>query len=368
LIADKHIIYMQRALELAACGRTSPNPKVGAVVVRQGRVVGEGYHSRAGFPHAEVEALRRAGNKARSADLYVNLEPCCHFGRTPPCTEAIIQAGIKRVFVGMTDPNPQVSGKGLRALKAKGITLVSGVLKQECLKLNESFIKVMQTGMPFVIMKTAMSLDGKIATRSGDSRWISGELSRNYVHKIRNDVDAIMVGTETVLKDNPRLTCRLENDLVRHPIRIILDRRNRIPLTANVFKNSRSQKVIYVTGSNISAVRQKALLARKVEVLTLKTGTTGFHMKPLLKELANKEINSMLVEGGAELNASILKAGGVDRILLFISPKLIGGSKAPGFLGGQGVMTVAGAMKLENIEVTKMGEDLMVEANICSAE
>ena len=368
LIEDKHIQTMRRALELAARGRTSPNPMVGAVVVNQGKVVGEGYHSRAGYPHAEVEALRQAGNKARSADLYVNLEPCCHFGRTPPCTDAIIQAGIKRVFVGMKDPNKQVSGKGLRALKAQGIVIVSGILKKECMKLNESFVKVMQTGMPFVIMKTAMSLDGKIATRSGDARWISGELARKHVHKIRNYVDAILVGTETVLKDNPRLTCRLATGSVEHPIRIILDRRNRIPLTANVFKNSRSQPVIYVTGSDISPARQKALVARKVEILNGKFGKNGFHIKPLLKELANRDMNSILVEGGAELNASVLKSGVVDRVVAFISPILIGGGKAPGFLGGQGVMKVNDAIKLKDIEVTKIGEDLMVEAIPCSAE
>ena len=368
LIEDKHIQTMRRALELAARGRTSPNPMVGAVVVKQGKVVGEGYHSRAGYPHAEVEALRQAGNKARSADLYVNLEPCCHFGRTPPCTDAIIQAGIKRVFVGMKDPNKQVSGKGLRALKAQGIVIVSGILKKECMKLNESFVKVMQTGMPFVIMKTAMSLDGKIATRSGDARWISGELARKHVHKIRNYVDAILVGTETVLKDNPRLTCRLATGSVEHPIRIILDRRNRIPLTANVFKNSRSQPVIYVTGPDISSARQKALVARKVEILNGKFGKNGFHIKPLLKELANRDMNSILVEGGAELNASVLKAGVVDRVVAFISPILIGGGKAPGFLGGQGVMKVNNAIKLKDLEVTKIGEDLMVEAIPCSAE
>jgi diaminohydroxyphosphoribosylaminopyrimidine deaminase / 5-amino-6-(5-phosphoribosylamino)uracil reductase len=370
LVEDKHIQYMRRALELAqkARGRTSPNPMVGAVVVRRGKVVGQGYHSRAGHPHAEIEALKRAGNEARSADLYVNLEPCCHFGRTPPCTDAIIQAGIKRVIVGMKDPNLLVSGKGLRALKARGIIIVPGVLKEECTKLNESFIKVNKTGMPFVILKTAMSLDGKIATRSNDSRWISGESARKHVHKIRNQVDAIMVGTETVLKDNPHLTCRLGTRSVRHPVRIILDRKNRIPLTANVFKNSRSQAVIYVTGLDISSVRRKALEARKVEIVNGKSGKNGFHIKALLKELANREMNSILIEGGAELNASAFKAGVVDRVVAFISPILIGGSKAPGFLGGQGVMKVNDAIKLKNIEVTKFDKDLMVEATPCSVE
>ena len=367
---DKHIHYMSRALELAqkARGRTSPNPMVGAVVVRRGKIVGEGYNSRAGNPHAEVEALTRAGKDARSADLYVNLEPCCHFGRTPPCTDAIIQAGIKRVFVGMKDPNTRVKGKGLRTLKAHGITVQSGVLKNECMKLNEAFVKVIKKGMPFVILKTAMSLDGKIATRSKDSRWISGELARKHVHKIRNYVDAILVGTETVLKDNPRLTCRLETGPVKHPVRIILDRRNRIPLTANVFKNSRSQPVIYVTGPDITPARRKSLENRKVEILKGKSGKNGFHIKALLKELANREMNSILIEGGADLNASVIKAGVVDRLVAFISPILIGGAKAPGFLAGQGVMKVNDAIKLKNFEVIKLGEDLMVEATLCSVE
>ncbi len=361
---------MRRALALAqkARGRTSPNPMVGAVVVRRGKIVGEGYHSRAGHPHAEIEALRRAGDEARSADLYVNLEPCCHFGRTPPCTDAIIQAKIKRVFVGMKDPDSQVNGKGLRLLKAKGIVIVLGVLKEESLKLNESFIKVMKTGMPFVVLKTAMSLDGKIATRSGDSRWITGKLARNHVHNIRSQVDAIMVGTETILKDNPRLTCRLGTDTVKHPVRIILDRRNRIPLTAKVFRNSRSQQIIYVTGSDISSRRLKALIDRKVEILNGKYSKRGFHIKPLLKELANRDMNSILIEGGAELNASVVKADVVDRIVAFISPVLIGGTHAPGFLGGQGVMKMDGAINLKDIAVTKIGEDLMVEATPCLAE
>jgi diaminohydroxyphosphoribosylaminopyrimidine deaminase / 5-amino-6-(5-phosphoribosylamino)uracil reductase len=367
---DKHIQYMRRTIVLArkAFGRTSPNPMVGAVVVKGGKVVGEGYHLRAGQPHAEIEALSRAGLNARSADLYVNLEPCCHFGRTPPCTKAIIEAGIKRVFVGMKDPNKQVSGKGLRSLKKHCIEIVSDVLKEECSKLNEPFIKVMKTGMPFVILKTAMSLDGKIATRSGDSRWITGKLARNHVHKIRNQVDAILVGTETVLKDDPRLTCRLKTANVKHPVRIILDRRNRIPLTAKVFKNSRSQRVIYVTGPDISSRRLKTLVGKKVEVLKGKILKSGFDIKHLLKELANMDMNSILIEGGSGINASFVKAGVVDRVVAFISPILIGGIQAPSFLGGQGVMKVKGAIDLKDINVTKVGDDLMVEAIPCSVE
>jgi diaminohydroxyphosphoribosylaminopyrimidine deaminase/5-amino-6-(5-phosphoribosylamino)uracil reductase len=370
LIEDKYIQYMRRAIVLArkALGRTSPNPMVGAVVVKGGEVVGEGYHARAGQPHAEIEALSRAGHYARSADLYVTLEPCCYFGRTPPCTEAIIEAGIKRVFVGMKDPNKQVSGKGLRSLKKHGIVIVPDVLKEECVKLNKPFIKMMETGIPFVTLKTAMSLDGKIATRSGDSRWITGKLARNHVHTIRNQVDAILVGTETVLKDDPRLTCRLNTGDVKHPVRIILDRRNRIPLTAKVFKNSRSQKVVYVTGPDISSRRLKTLVSNKVVVLNGKILKSEFDIKYLLKELGSMDMNSILIEGGAVLNSSVVKAGVVDRVVAFISPILIGGAQSPGFVGGQGVLKVKGAMKLKDINVTKIGEDLMVEATPCSVE
>jgi len=213
-----------------------------------------------------------------------------------------------------------------------------------------------------------MSLDGKIATRSGDSRWITGKLARNHVHKIRNQVDAILVGTETVLKDDPRLTCRLKAADVKHPIRIILDRKNRIPLTAKVFKNSRSQKVVYVTGPDISSRRLKTLVSKKVVVLNGKILKSEFDIKHLLKELGSMDMNSILIEGGADLNSSVVKAGVVDRVVAFISPILIGGAQAPGFVGGQGVLKVKGAMKLKDINVTKIGEDLMVEATPCSVE
>ena len=370
LIADRHIQFMHRALELAekARGKTSPNPLVGAVVVRGGKVVGEGFHTRAGKPHAEIEALKKAGLKARTADLYINLEPCCYFGRTPPCTEAIIQAGIKRVFVGMKDPNPKVSGKGFRFLRAKGISVVSNILKDECLKLNESFLKVMKTGMPYVILKSAMSLDGKIAANSGDSKWISGKLARRHVHNIRSYVDAIVVGTETVIKDNPDLTCRLGNKSIKNPVRIILDRRNRIPLSVNVFKNGLSQRIICVAGSDVSKARQKSLAQKGIEVLKSPSGKNGFKIKPLLQKLARKEINSILLEGGSELSASFLKANAVDRVIIFLSPILLGGSQAVGLIGGKGVMKVDQGIRLENFEVSKLGEDLMVEGTICLAE
>jgi len=359
---------MLRALELARKGKTTPNPMVGAVLVKNNRIIAEGFHSRAGGPHAEVVALKKAGSKARGADLYVNLEPCCHMGRTPPCTDAIIQSGVSRVFAGMKDPNKLVQGKGIRILKAAGIKVSVGMMKTDCEKLNEVFVKVMKTGMPFVTVKTAMSLDGKIATRGGDSQWISGVESRDFVHELRNQNDAILVGTNTILKDNPQLTCRLKKKRGRHPARIILDRRNRIPLTAKVFANSKTQQVIYVSGPNLSTKREKLLTAKNIEILKVKMLKSGFGLKQLMKLLAQKDLNSILIEGGGEINSSAFAAGIVDRIFAFISPILVGGQQAPSPIGGKGVAKITQAMRLKNMKVIQIGEDLMVEAEPCSAE
>ena len=359
---------MLRALELARKGKTTPNPMVGAVLVKNNRIIAEGFHSRAGGPHAEVVALRKAGSKARGADLYVNLEPCCHMGRTSPCTDAIIKSGVSRVFAGMKDPNKLVQGKGIRILKAAGIKVSAGMMKNDCEKLNEVFVKVMKTGVPFVTVKTAMSLDGKIATREGDSQWISGEESRDFVHELRNRNDAILVGTNTILKDNPQLTCRLKKKQGSHPARIILDQRNRIPLTAKVFTNSKTQRVVYVSGSKLSSKREKLLTTKNIEVLKVKTLKSGFDLKQLMKLLAQKDLNSILIEGGGEINSSAFAAGIVDRVFAFISPILVGGQQAPTPIGGKGVDKIAKAINLKNMKVVQIGEDLMVEAEPCSAE
>ena len=359
---------MLRALALARKGKTSPNPMVGAVLVKNNHIIAEGFHSRAGGPHAEVVALRKAGSNARGADLYVNLEPCCHIGRTPPCTDAIIQSGVTRVFAGMKDPNKLVKGKGIRILKAAGIKVSAGLMKKDCEKLNEVFVKVMKTGMPFVTVKTAMSLDGKIATREGDSQWISGVKSRDFVHELRNQNDAILVGTNTILKDNPQLTCRLKKKRGRHPARIILDRRNRIPLTAKVFANSKAHRVVYVSGSKLPTKREQLLKTKNIEVLKVKTLKSGFDLKQLMKLLAQKELNSILIEGGSEINSSALEAGIVDRVFAFISPILVGGQQAPSPIGGDGVAKITKAIRLDNMKVIPIGDDLMVEAEICSAE
>ncbi len=358
---------MFRALELARKGKTSPNPKVGAVLVKKDRIIAEGFHPYAGGPHAEIVALRKAGNKARGADLYVNLEPCCHMGRTPPCTDAIIRSGISRVFAGMKDPNKLVQGKGIRALKAAGIKVSVGMMKKDCEKLNKVFVKVMKTGLPFVTVKTAMSLDGKIATRKGDSQWISGVKSRNFVHELRNQNDAILVGTNTILQDNPQLTCRLKRKGNTHPARIILDRKNRIPLKAKVFANGKAQRVVYVSGPGLSIKREKALAGKNIEILKGKIGKSGFDLKYLMKWLVQNDLTSILIEGGSEINSSAFSAGIVDKVFAFISPILVGGQQAPGPIGGGGVEKIAKAMSLKNMKVSQLGEDLMVEAEPCSA-
>ena len=360
--------HMRRAIELAKRGNTAPNPMVGAVLVKADKTIAEGFHSHAGGPHAEVVALRKAGKKAKGADLYVNLEPCCHQGRTPPCTDAIIKSGVSKVYIGMKDPNKLVNGKGIRRLKAAGIKVSVGLWKEDCEKLNEGFVKVMKTGLPLVTMKTAISLDGKIATRMGNSQWISGTESRNFVHELRNQNSAILIGTNTILKDNPQLTCRLKKQKVKHPARIILDRENKIPLKAKVFSNSKKQRVIYVAGSKLSLQRKKTLVAKNIEIINGKTNKSGFDLKYLMKHLVKKDLPSVLIEGGGEINNSALKAGIVDKIYIFISPILIGGKQAPGLIGGLGVSKIVKALSLKNMKVTEMGEDLMVEAEPCSAE
>lgn len=359
---------MRCALELArkGQGRTSPNPMVGAVLVKNGQVVGEGYHRKAGLPHAEIEALKRAGKKARGADLYVNLEPCCHFGRTPPCTDAIISAGVRKVIVGMRDPNKLMSGKGLRQLKKNGVQVVTGILKKECERLNEVFMKFVRTGNPFVVLKTAISLDGKIATSTGESQWITGAKAREKVHQIRNEVDAIVAGAGTVVKDDPFLTTRLrkKSAAVRHPVRVVLDNEFIVPLKSNVFKNANSQRVLYATSRKLPDSRRKELTRRGVDILLLKEKKGGVDLLHLMRALGERDIASVLIEGGGEVNASALEAGIVDKAVVFVAPILIGGKDAPGPLGGKGVRRLADAFKIKNMTVNKVGNDLMLEGYI----
>jgi diaminohydroxyphosphoribosylaminopyrimidine deaminase/5-amino-6-(5-phosphoribosylamino)uracil reductase len=359
---------MRLALRLAAKGRgkTSPNPMVGAVVVRGNRIIGRGYHHKAGAPHAEVLALRQAGDRARGATLYLNLEPCSHFGRTPPCTQAILQAGIRRVVAGMKDPNPLVAGKGIRRLRRAGVQVDMGILAAECRELNAPFCKYITTGRPFIILKAACSLDGKIATGSGDSRWISSEESRRYVHHLRLHVDAVMVGSGTVLKDDPLLTVRLpRGESYLQPLRVIVDSRLRIPPSCQLVRTAERYPTLVATTKKASPAKIQRLEKANVEVWAGESDHRGrVRLSALAEELGRRGIVSLLLEGGATLNASALREGIVDRLLIFFAPKIIGGQNAPGFFGGEGVSRMRDAKPLRILRTGRIGPDIMVEASL----
>jgi len=358
--------YMQMALELArrAAGRTSPNPMVGAVLVRDGRVVGRGYHARAGTPHAEIHALREAGELAEGATLYVTLEPCCHYGRTGPCTEAIIEAGVARVVAAMTDPNPRVAGRGLERLRRAGVEVAVGVLEAEARRLNEVFIKYMTTGLPFVVLKAAMSLDGKIATRTGRSRWITGGEARARGHALRDRYDAILVGVNTVLADDPALTARLPDGAGRDPVRIILDSRARTPPGAKVIVQQSAAPTLVAVTPDAPADRVAALERAGASVLVVPGESPRVDLKALLIELARREITSVLVEGGGEVHASFLAGGLVDKVVWFIAPLIIGGREAPGPVGGEGPADLQEAVRLHEVTVTRCGGDYCLEGYV----
>lgn len=352
--------WMKRALRLAekGRGRTSPNPMVGAVLVKNGQVVGEGYHARAGEAHAEILALRQAGEEARGSTLYINLEPCIHYGKTPPCAPAVIEAKVRRVVIGMEDPNPLVTGRGLKSLKKAGLDVEVGVLEKECRRLNEAFCKYILKKEPFVILKVAATLDGKIATREGDSKWISGETSRHFVHRMRDQVDGVVVGIGTVLKDDPQLTARIKKG--RDPYRIILDSRLRIPEDAKVIGNSPSKTIIATT--ELAARDKIERLEKKgVRILTLDSKQGRVDLKNCLSKLGEMGMMSLLVEGGSQVNGSFLGEGLIDKILFFLSPKLIGDREALGIFGGSGKANLKETIPLNELRVRRMGEDILIE-------
>ncbi|NPV91392.1 MAG: bifunctional diaminohydroxyphosphoribosylaminopyrimidine deaminase/5-amino-6-(5-phosphoribosylamino)uracil reductase RibD [Firmicutes bacterium] len=353
---------MKRALALAAraAGRTSPNPMVGAVVVRGGRIVGEGYHQKAGTPHAEVHAMRRAGDKARGATLYVTLEPCSHYGRTPPCCEAVIDAGIKRVVAAMVDPNPQVAGRGLAALAEAGIAVEAGLMEDAARDLNEVFIKHITTGRPFVVMKSAVSLDGKTATSSGHSFWVTGEAAREKVHRMRDRYDAVMVGIGTVLVDDPRLTTRLpDGEAGRDAIRVVVDSRLRLPPESKVINPDSTAPLLVATTERSPRERRDELTGLGAEVLVLPEDDGRVAIGALMDALGQRGITSVLLEGGAALNASALEAGVVDKLVVFVAPKLVGGANAPGMIAGAGRERMDQAWDLRRMSLTRVGEDYM---------
>lgn len=358
--------YMRLALNLArkAEGHTSPNPMVGAVVVKSGKVISGGYHKKAGLPHAEIVALRKAGIKARGADLYVNLEPCCHQGRTPPCTECIIAAGIKKVVMGIRDPNHLVSGKGIRFLRKNGIEVVTGVLKRDCERLNESFLKYIRTGHPWVILKSALSMDGKIATRAGDSQWITGSKAREYVHQLRNKVDAVLIGAGTVRSDDPWLTVRLRKGGMRNPVRVIVVGKHGIPISARVFSNARRERVIYATFANLPSSRKNKLQKMGVEVLLMKRKRGQLDLPQLMDKLGAMGITSVMIEGGSEVSGNLFKEKLIDKVIFFLAPKIIGGKDAPGPVGGQGISQLKDVLQIKDMTVAKLGDDLVIEGYI----
>ena len=356
--------FMRRTLELAAkaLGRTSPNPVVGAVIVRNGRIIGEGFHRRAGLPHAEREALRRITETARGATIYVNLEPCSHYGRTPPCADALIEAGIKRVVVGMVDPNPLVQGRGLRRLRRAGIAVATGVLREECERLNEDFACFIRTGRPFVTLKLAASLDGRIAAASGDSQWISGEQSRRVVHELRNRVDAILVGAETVRNDDPRLTCRMRGG--RDPLRVVLDGRLSITPSARVCTQPSTAPTLIATSEDHGRGEKQAQLeAQGVQVVCLPGKNGQVPLRPLLVELGRRGHKSVLIEGGGRIAAAALREGVVDKVLFFYAPLLLGG-EGRAMIGPLGIDRVAVGQKLHTMTVERIGKDILVAAYI----
>ncbi|WP_342669543.1 bifunctional diaminohydroxyphosphoribosylaminopyrimidine deaminase/5-amino-6-(5-phosphoribosylamino)uracil reductase RibD [Desulfovirgula thermocuniculi] len=357
--------FMQMALDLArrGLGRTSPNPMVGAVVVKEGRVVGRGYHARAGAPHAEVNALREAGEQARGATLYVNLEPCCHYGRTGPCTEAILAAGVKRVVAAMEDPNPLVSGRGLERLRRAGVEVTVGVMEEEARRLNEVFIKYITTRRPFVVLKAAMSLDGKIATRTGESRWITGPEARLAAHRLRDRYDAVLVGINTVLRDDPSLTTRLPGGEGRDPVRVVVDSLARIPLHARLLTQKSPAPTIVAVTERAPAEKLRRLEEAGAQVLVI-PGGPRVDLAALMEELGRREITSVLVEGGGEVHASFLEGRLADKVVWFIAPLIIGGRKAPGPVGGEGFAWLGEAVRLRDVSLARCGEDLCLEGYI----
>lgn len=351
---------MKRALRLARRGRTSPNPMVGAVVVKDGRVVGEGYHPKAGEPHAEVLALRAAGELARGADLYVTLEPCCHHGKTGPCTEAIISAGIRKVYTATVDPYPEVAGKGIEALREAGIEVEVGLLEAEAQELNRGFIKCVACGRPFVLWKAAMTLDGKIATRTGDSRWVSGEKSRAYVHRLRAQSDAIMVGIGTVLADDPSLTSRQgARNTKFQPIRIVVDSEGRVTADAKVLNGE--APTIIVTKRSAPEANLDKLWNAGVRILGVRDIDGRIDLGYLLGELGKMGINNVLLEGGGELAASMIAAGLVDRGLIFVAPKIAGGRDAKSPVEGEGIELMADALSTSKPRIRRFGDDIALE-------
>lgn len=365
MLTTSDIKFMKRAILLSkrGMGFVNPNPLVGAVIVKDGKVIGEGYHEFYGGPHAEVNAFNNASGNVKGAVMYVTLEPCSHYGKTPPCVDKIIEKKISKVYIGLLDPNPLVMGRGIQKLLDHGIEVKVGLLDKEIKKLNEIFIKYITTKKPFCIMKTAMTLDGKIATTSGDSKWITNEKSRQYVHKIRHQVSAIMVGIGTILKDDPSLTTRLKKGEGRDPVRIIVDSKGSLPLDSAIYKTGNKENTIIAVSENVDIDKFKQL-EKKLNVIIIPQKGDGIDLKYLFAFLGEKGIDSILLEGGGKLNFSALQANLVDKIISFIAPKVIGGKDAITPVEGQGIAHIGEAKEVERLKVYRFDDDIMIESYI----
>lgn len=357
--------FMRRAIELAKKGEgfTSPNPMVGAVIVKNGRIIGEGYHERYGGLHAERNALASVTESPKGAVIYVTLEPCCHYGKQPPCVDAILEAGIARVVTGSDDPNPLVAGKGFKRLIEHGVEVTTHVEKEACDALNPVFFHYIQTGIPYVAMKYAMTMDGKIAAYTGQSKWITGEEARAFVQKLRHRYTGIMAGAGTVLADDPRLTCRIPG--ARQPVRIICDTRLRIPSDANVVETAKEIPTILAT-CQADPDRIRPFEEKGCQVLTLPEEDGHVDLRALMRELGKRQIDSILLEGGGTLNWSALKSGIVQKVYCFTAPKLFGGIDARTPVEGRGVASPGEAFPLTHLKVTQVGEDLLIEGEVVS--
>ncbi len=358
---DRH--YMEIALELAARGKgyTSPNPMVGAVVVKDGKIVGKGWHEKVGGPHAEVNAIDDAGEQATGSTIYVTLEPCNHQGRTPPCTGKILSAGIKHVVMAMKDPNPDVSGGGADFLIRNGVTVESGVCEADALRLNESFIKYINTKRPFVTLKCAATLDGRIATRTGDSKWVTGAAARKYVHELRHEMDAIMVGVNTVKADNPSLTTRLEDKKGVDPIRIVLDSQLSIPENSKLLKMPSDSDTLIITGNSEVSSKRIAIEKAGAKVIDAQLKGNRIDLDALMIQLGKMGITSLLIEGGAQVAASALQAKIADKINFFYAPKILGGDDGVPMCCGTGPELMADSIPVRDMIVRQFDDDIMIE-------
>lgn len=349
---------MDMAVKLAEKGKgtVSPNPLVGCIIVKRGKIVGKGFHKECGNDHAEIMAIKSAGKKVANATMYVTLEPCSHWGKTPPCTEKIVQSGIREVIIGAEDPNPVVDG--FKELKFRGLKVKIGILKEDAEKLNEYYNKYMKTKTPFAMLKVAMTMDGKVATNTGDSKYITGSEARKFVHELRSEVDAVMVGVNTILKDDPKLTPRLVSGPVKDPFKIVVDSNLRLPVKCNVMKNP--SKLIIATTSKASKERINKFYQMGVNVVVCKTKLGKVDLKDLMAELGKKEITSVMIEGGPMLNSSVIRDKIADKLLIFTAPKIMGDGL--GAIGDLGIKRINNAVRLKSIKAKKVGKDILIEA------